>query len=159
MQYIQVGKIVNTHALKGELRIVSNFEFKNQVFNVGNKLYIGRFKTEEAIETYRKHKNYDMVKFTNKGYIGDVLPYKGDPVYILKESIKLGEDELLESDMLEMEIILNDKVIGKIEEYRNDNGNKLIMVNDKYIPYNKDFIDKIDKQNKKIYYKGIEGLL
>lgn len=159
MQYIQIGKIVNTHALKGELRIISNFEFKNQVFNIGNKLYLGRFKTEEVIDTYRRHKNYDMVKFVGKDYIEDVLPYKGDPVYILKESLKLKEDELLESDMLEMEIVLNDKVIGKVEEYRNDNGNKLIMINGKYIPYNKDFIDRIDKLNKKIYYKGIEGLL
>ena len=28
IKYINVGKIVNTHALKGEVRIISDFEFK-----------------------------------------------------------------------------------------------------------------------------------
>ena len=29
IKYINVGKIVNTHALKGEVRIISDFEFKD----------------------------------------------------------------------------------------------------------------------------------
>ena len=45
--------------------------------------------------------------------------------------------------------------LGIITEYRNDNGNKMIRVNDKFIPYNKDFITKIDKENKKIYMHDI----
>ena len=53
----------------------------------------------------------------------------------------------------------NDKLIGKIEEYRNDNGNKIIKVSGKYIPYNKDFITKIDKKNNAIYFHGIEVFL
>ena len=53
----------------------------------------------------------------------------------------------------------NDKLIGKIEEYRNDNGNKMIKVSGKYIPYNKDFITKIDKKNNAIYFHGIEVFL
>ena len=40
MKYIYVGKIVNTHALKGEVRIISNFEFKDRVFMPTNTLYI-----------------------------------------------------------------------------------------------------------------------
>ena len=30
--YVCVGKIVNTHGIKGELRILSDFELKNKVF-------------------------------------------------------------------------------------------------------------------------------
>lgn len=159
MEYIRIGKIVNTHALKGELRIISDFEFKDQVFVLGKKLYIGFMKNEEVINSYRRHKNYDMVSFVGKDYINDVINYKGSNVYVLKDSITLQDDELLIEEILEMEIIYEDKSLGKVEDYTNNNGNKLIMVSSKYIPYNKDFIEKIDKLNKKIYYKNIGGLL
>ncbi len=159
MEYIKIGNIVNTHALKGELRILSDFEYKDKVFIIGNPLFIGRFKTKEIIETYRCHKNYDMVKFIGKDYINDVIAYKGEAVYIEKVSIKLNDDELLISDIVGMKVVYDNKEIGVIDDYRNDNGNKIIKVNDKYIPFNKDFIERIDKNNKIIYYKGIGGLL
>ena len=51
MKYIYIGKIVNTHALKGEVRLISNFEFKERVFKKDFKFYIGQTKEEERIET------------------------------------------------------------------------------------------------------------
>lgn len=157
--YIYIGKIVNTHALKGEVRIISNFEFKDKVFLCDNVLYIGINKSKEVIETYRKHKQFDMVKFKGIDYINDVLKYKGAYVYILREDLHLNDDEILPEDLINMNVYNNLKLVGKIEEYRNDNGNKMIRVNNKYIPYNKDFIDKIDKSNNIIYFKGIEVFL
>lgn len=159
MKYLKVGTIVNTHALKGEVRIISNFEYKDRVFIVGNKLFIGHSYIPEEIETYRKHKQFDMVKFKGIDYINDVLKYKGCYVYIDEESLSLKDDEILESEFTSYELYSNDKLIGHIEEYRNDNGNKMIKVNSKYIPYNKDFITKIDKANKRIYMHGIEVFL
>ena len=159
MDYICIGKIVNTHALKGEVRIISNFEYKDRVFKVGNTLYLGQFKNSEVIESYRKHKQFDMVKFVNIDYINDVLKYKGDNVYILKDDITLGDDELLESEILQMSIYSNDKLVGNISEYLNDNNNKVIRVNEKLIPFNKDFITKIDKENHIIYMHDIEVFL
>ena len=159
MKYVYIGKIVNTHALKGEVRILSNFEFKDRVFKPGIKVYMGQFKTEEEIETYRPHKQFDMVKFVNIDNIQDVLKYKGDAVYVNEEVLNLNDDEILEHEFNTMEIYVSDKLIGKVEEYRNDNGNKMLKVNDKYIPYNKDFITRIDKANKKIYMHDIEVFL
>lgn len=155
IKYIYVGKIVNTHALKGEVRIISDFEYKDRVFIPNNVLYIGQFKDREVIETYRKHKQYDMVKFVNIDYINDVLKYKGCNVYIDEDSLNLDSDEILEDEFLLMSVYDDDKLIGKIEEYRCDNGNKMIRLNGKFIPYNKDFITKIDKENNIIYMHGI----
>lgn len=159
MKYVYIGKIVNTHALKGEVRIISNFEYKSRVFKKGVKVYLGQFKDEEEIETYRPHKQYDMVKFVGIDYINDVLKYKGDGVYIDEEMLNLKDDEILESEIVNMEVYLDNKSIGKIEEYRNDNGNKVIKVNEKFIPFNKDFISKIDKSSKIIHMKNIEVFL
>ena len=155
MKYIYIGKIVNTHALKGEVRIISNFEYKNRIFKPGITLYMGQFKSPEKIETYRCHKQFDMVKFVGIDYINDVLKYKGDGVYIDEDILNLKNDEILDSEFIGIELYNDDKLIGKIEEYRNDNGNKVIKVNGKFIPYNKDFISKIDRENKKIYMHGI----
>lgn len=155
MRFIYIGKVTNTHALKGEIRILSNFEFKNKVFTKGFKLYVGHLKTEETIETYRRHKQYDMVKFVGINNINDVIKYKGASVFINEEDLNLGDDEILTEELIGMKVYNDNSLVGNITEYREDNGNKNIRVNDKLIPFNKDFISKIDKQNKEIHFHDI----
>lgn len=155
IKYIFIGRIVNTHALKGEVRIISDFEFKDKIFKENTFLYIGENKDKEVIETYRKYKQFDMVKFKGIDNINNVLKYKGSKVYINEEDLKLKDDEILISELLNMDVYNNDKLVGKITEYRSDNGNNMLRVNDKLVPYNKDFITKIDKENKCIYFHDI----
>lgn len=155
MKYIFIGRIVNTHALKGEVRIVSDFEFKDRIFKENTLLYIGENKDKEIIETYRKHKQFDMVKFKGIDYINDVLKYKGSKVYIDESILNLKDDEILISELINMDMYNDNKYVGKITEYRSDNGNNMLRVNNKLIPYNKDFITKIDKENKSIYFHDI----
>ena len=155
MKYIFIGRIVNTHALKGEVRIVSDFEFKDRIFKENTLLYIGENKDKEIIETYRKHKQFDMVKFKGIDYINDVLKYKGSKVYIDESILNLKDDEILISELINMDVYNDNKYVGKITEYRSDNGNNMLSVNNKLIPYNKDFITKIDKENKSIYFHDI----
>ena len=69
--------------------------------------------------------------------------------------LNLSDDEILVSEYPLYEVYDNDNLVGRITEYRNDNGNEMIRINDKFIPYNKDFITKIDKDNKKIYMHDI----
>ncbi len=155
MKYIFIGRIVNTHALKGEVRIVSDFEFKDKIFKENTLLYIGENKDKEIIETYRKHKQFDMVKFKGIDYINDVLKYKGSKVYIDESILNLKDDEILISELINMDVYNDNKYVGRITEYRSDNGNNMLRVNNKLIPYNKDFITKIDKENKSIYFHDI----
>ena len=155
MRFIYIGKVTNTHALKGEIRILSNFEFKDKVFTKGFKLYVGHLKTEEVIETYRRHKQYDMVKFVGIDNINDVIKYKGASVFINEEDLNLSDDEILTEELIGMKVYNDNSLVGNITEYREDNGNKNIRVNDKLIPFNKDFISKIDKQNKEIHFHDI----
>ena len=68
---VYVGKIVSTHGIKGEIRILSDFDYKEKVFKVGNKLIIEN--QDYTIKSYRKHKNYDMVTLNNYNNINDVL--------------------------------------------------------------------------------------
>ena len=40
MDLVFIGKIVNTHGIKGELRILSEFEYKIRILKKGSKIYI-----------------------------------------------------------------------------------------------------------------------
>ena len=163
MKYICIGKIVNTHGIKGELRIISHFKFKSQVFKKGNKLYIGKEKNKEIINTYRVHKNFDMVTFDNYNNINDVLKYKNNKVYINRDEFNFNE--YLDEDLIGMSCYIKDENIGIIEkiEYVKDNKSLIVIKNNKnqkkYIPNNKSFIENVDVLNNKVYIKYIEGLI
>ena len=88
MDFLYLGKIVNTHGIKGEIRILSDFKYKEQVFKKGNNIYIGKDKIKEVLNSYRVHKNYDMVTLEGINDINDVLKYKGMNVYIDRNEYK-----------------------------------------------------------------------
>lgn len=161
MTLIKIGKIVNTHGIKGELRLLSKFPYKNKVFINNMKIYIDK-KDIEVINTYRKHKNFDMI--TLKGYsnINEVLKYKGKYVYVDNNDIVLDNNKYLDEDLIGLNVIYEDNnkgIITDIERY-----DKTVLFNIKgndkeyLIPYNDNLIDKIDINDKKIYIKDIKGL-
>ena len=159
MNKVYIGKIVNTHGIKGELRIRSDFEFKDKVFKVKNILIIDD--KEYIIRTYRKHKTFDMVTLNDYSDINDVLFLKGKNVYIDKENLALNDKEVLDEDLLNYKVLTEDKIEGKvIEVFYSSPTNKVIRVlldKEILIPYNKDFIT-IDKDNKTITIKVIGGM-
>ena len=154
MKYINVGKLVNTHGLKGEVRILSNFRHKQNVFVKGMKLYIGKKKEEFIINTYRFHKIYDMVTFDGFNNINDVEYLKGLNVYINEEDLKL-DGEIYSGKLIDFTVIYENKEIGKVTEIIDTPANEVIRINDKIlIPYIDEFIEKIDLENKILYVKS-----
>lgn len=163
MNYILIGKIVNTHGIKGELRIISDFPYKNRVFKNNFNIYIGKDKINEVINTYRHHKIFDMITLKNYNNINEVLKYKGSLVYINRLDLKLNDNEYLECDLLDFNIIINNNIIGKLSSFENHNNNKIIIVKNKekeiLLPYNNNLIENINLDKKEITYKNIEGLI
>ncbi len=156
MEYIYIGKIVNTHGLKGELRIISDFNEKEEVFKKEFKIYIGNNKEEKIIQNYRKHKNYDMVLLNEIDSIDKALAYKGEYVYIKRDDIN---KEIIIEDLYNYYVYEEDKFIGKVTSLENGIKYPYIVINDKFrVPYLKEFIKEIDKDSKKIniyYRKGL----
>lgn len=159
MDLVYIGKIVNTHGIKGELRIRSDFEKKELVFFPGNKIIID--KTEHTIRTYRYHKVFDMITIDELDNINDVLCFVGKKVYVSRDSLKLMNNEYLLSDLIGLNVIFNDTVYGMVCDYSNDE-NPLIKVKyekNYYIPINNEYIKNVDLENKKIIVENIEGLI
>ena len=161
MKYVLIGKLVNTHGLKGEVRILTDFKYKDKVFVPGMKIYIGKDKHEEVISTYRHHKIFEMITMEGYNDINQVLKYKGDYVFINKEDIKLNENEYLDEDVIGLNVYVNDKCLGKVRKIENHNGNEILVVSsekDYLIPYNFDIILSINLEKKEILVRDIPGL-
>ena len=60
MEKLFVGKIVTTHGIKGEIKILSGFQFKNKVFCVGNKLIID---DKEIRAKWLEFKENELINF------------------------------------------------------------------------------------------------
>lgn len=162
MEYIFLGEIVNTHGIKGEVRIISDFKFKSDVFKIGKNLYIGNYKDKVEITGYRIHKNYDMVTFKGITDINDVLKYKGKKVYIVREEFEFKG--ILDEDVIDLEVYSNDKKIGIVKDVLKSQAHPILEIisetnKTSYVPFIDEFISNVDLDNKKIYINEIEGLI
>ena len=163
-EYVYIGKIVNTHGIKGELRILSDFKFKDRVFLENRKIYIGEDYHEEVIASYRHHKVFDMI--TLKGYsnINEVLKFLKKNVYVKRYDLSLSTDDYLDEDLVGLKAILDSGETGVVVAVTNNGGNNKtieLLVDGKkvMIPFHKDFIKNINLDSKLIELKMVEGLI
>ena len=156
MKFINIGKIVNTHGIKGELRILSDFKYKDKVFKKDFKFYIGKDKEELIVNSYRHHKIFDMVTFNDLNDINLVLKYKGKEVYINEEDLDL-DGEIYIDNLIGYKVVVGDKDIGVVTDVMHMKANDILRVDNILIPYVKEFIIKIEDNT--IYVKDVGGLI
>ena len=158
MEKVYVGKIVSTHGIKGEIRILNQFNFKDKVFKIRNKLIIDD--TEYEIKSHRVHKGFDMVTLDDYHDINEVLFLMKKNVFFDKDKLGLSDDEVLDEDLLEYKVISNDGRVGSIMEvFYASPTNKVIRVKfDKEFLVPSAFFTKVDKELN-YYYNDDEFML
>lgn len=161
MNQIYIGKVVSTHGIKGEIRILSDFPYKKKAFRVGSTLWI----KDNAYEicSYRVHKNYDMVTLRGLENINDVLFLLKEKVYKEKEELELEREEYLEEEILSFRVITDQKEIGEIKEiFSASPQNKIMRVKlgdrEVLVPFQKAFIKEIDPEQKQIVIHLVDGM-
>ena len=163
MNYLLIGKIVNTHGIKGEVRLLSNFKFKDKVFVDDFVIYIGKDKNREVINSYRHHKQFEMITMKGITNINDVLKYKGDNVYIDRLDLKLESDEYLDEDLINFNVIVNDEIVGRVVRIKKDTIQKQLVVNkgekEYLVPLVYGIIKDINLGDGNIVVDDIKGLL
>ena len=98
MEYISIGKITNTHGLKGTLKVKSFTDFNEMRFQKGNQLFID-FKGEKLPITVTKFKivkgivHLDVEEYK---HINEIEKFKSSDLYISEEMMEL---ELLPSNL------------------------------------------------------------
>ena len=120
------------------------------------------------IVSVRQNKNFLIVKFKGIDSINDIIPYKGDLLFVEESVIRetLDEDEFLIDELVGLNVFDVDtgKKLGFVVGVSNNGASDLISVktntkNVSLIPFVKAIVPVVDIQNKKILINNIEGLL
>ncbi|MCL1695489.1 MULTISPECIES: ribosome maturation factor RimM [unclassified Lysinibacillus] len=171
MEWFNVGRIVNTHGIRGEVRVLSTTDFEDERFEVGNKL--AAFKKDDkkptwvTIESMRRHKNFILLTFEGMNNINLVEHFKEGMLKITKD--QMTEDLLEENEFFYHEIIgctvvsEEGETIGAVIDILQTGANDVWVVKgakkEHYIPYIEDIVKEIDVDEKKIVIHVMEGLL
>ena len=152
---INIGKLVNTHGIKGEVKIISNFKYKDEVFKKNNIIYIND--KDYKIKTHRKHQKFDLLTFENYENINDVLELKGCLIYIKREYYTF--EGILNEDLYGKKVYDKDKYIGNLKEVINNKNQELFVIEkDKktyLVPYVDEFVKEINEDIKLDLIKGL----
>ena len=156
MELVYIGKITSFHGIKGEIRIISDFDYIDEALKVGNTIIIDN--DPHIIKTHRKHKNYEMITIDNYTNINEVLYLKNKKVYIDRSNL---DKDILDNDLINMKIIYNNEEKGIVKRVEKITLKKKIIVveykhKEIFVPY--ELIEKISKDDNSIYIKYLEGL-
>lgn len=158
-EMIYIGKTVSTFGIKGELKVISDFEYCDRAYQIDKKILINNI--EHVISGIRYHKNYVLLKIDNLNNINDILKYVGFNIYIKRIDLGLKEDEYLYKDLINSEVIDDDNTkLGKVIEILNGN-NVLIKVKgtkEFFIPLIANYVSKFDLNKKILYTKNAKEL-
>lgn len=159
-EMIYIGKTVSTFGIKGELKVISDFEKCNKAYKIGNRVLINNI--EHVISGIRYHKNYILLEIDDLKNINDILKYVGFNIYIKRMDLHLEENEFLYKDLINSDVIDEDgSNLGKIIEVE-QGVNLLIKVKGSkefYIPYVNEYIISFDLNNKKLYTRNAKDLI
>ncbi|GLB46831.1 ribosome maturation factor RimM [Philodulcilactobacillus myokoensis] len=169
MKYYTIGKIINTHGIKGEVKVASITDFPDQRFKIGNDVYINHNHVDKklTIDGVRMHQQFILLHFKNYDSINDVELFKQD-------SLKISEDQLSDQDLkpgeyyyhqiIGLNVVDNDNHhIGVINDIMSTGANDVWVVKRKnkpelLLPKIPQVIKKVDLDNHKVIVVLMKGM-
>ncbi|MEH7382500.1 ribosome maturation factor RimM [Bacillus sp. JJ1533] len=168
-KWYNVGKIVNTHGIKGEVRIISRTDFPEERYRIGNTLSIfmeDKEPIEVKVQSYRTHKNFDLVSFEGYDNVNDVERFKGSLVKVHESQLgELEDGEYYFHEIIGCQVVTEEgEELGTIKEILTPGANDVWVVKgakgkEILIPYIDDIVREIDTQEKRITIHLMEGLI
>lgn len=168
MEYFDVGKVVNTHGLKGEVRVISITNTPEDRYYEGAPLtWFGAdgSKEELTVRSHRTHKNFNLLTFENYYNINQVEKFVGG-------MLKISEDYLLDlpENTFYIHEVIGSRVIddagediGKVKEILSPGANDVWVIQrqnkkDLLIPYIESVVLDVDLENQVVTIHMMEGL-
>ena len=169
--WLNVGKIVNTHGVMGEIRVISSTDFPEERYATGNKLYAVNDKGVRSpleVTSWRKHKQFDLLFVKGYDTLSAAEQLKGQLLQVDKSTLN---DELLEGEFYYRDIIgaevstESGETLGTVIEILSPGANDVWVIKRKeqgkdiLIPYIDEVVKHVDIDNKKVIIHPMEGLL
>ena len=169
MEYLSLGKIVDSFGIDGTIKIYSTTSFGSKRYKAGSKVFLVNPLNQEMKECevvkYRHSGFFDFVKFVEFNNPEEVKELKGYEIQVIKDNKDLNKGEYFYSDLRGCKVV-DDKnnelgIVKEVEEFpaqitlrvKRENGKDFL------VPFVKFFIKNIDIENKKITINVIEGML
>lgn len=168
MNYYNVGKIVNTQGLQGEVRVLSVTDFVEERFKKGSKLAVfddkDNFLIDVEIASHRKQKNFDIIKFKGMYHINDIEKYKGCTLKVAEKNLSELEDgEFYYHEIIGLDVYENDILVGQVKEILQPGANDVWVVKrkgkrDLLLPYIPSVVLNVDVAANRVDVDILEGL-
>ena len=162
MEQVIIGQIVNTHGIKGELKVKSSTDFIEERFQKNAHVFIenhGKM-IEMVVLSHRFHKGHVLVTFQGYQDINLVEQYKGCLLYADKNTELLDEDEYYVGDLIGCDVYDHQQYIGQVSDVQLYDHHDILVVQGKQkmmIPYVDAFVKEVDIDKKRIDVALIEG--
>ena len=166
VEYLAVGKIVNTHGVHGEMKVlplttdISRFDYLKIVWVENN----GGL-TEHFVKNVRYHKYFVLVTLSGIDTLDKASEYKNCYIKVNREYARpLEEDEYFIADLLDCDVYQDTVFLGKVTDVLQSAGIDVYVVSgDKYgeilIPAIVSVVLDVDIEGKRILVKLPEGLV
>jgi len=170
VRYLQVGDIVNTHGIRGELKIVSRTDFPEIRFARGSSLLLfppgDRPPIPVTVSSARPHKGTWLIKLEEFHDINEVEPFKGGKLKVPADQlVELGEHEFYYHEIVGCRVSTEDGAfLGTVSGILATGANDVWVVRSPegrewLIPYVEAVVKKVDPAAKEITIHPLEGLL
>lgn len=170
LEWLNVGKIVNTHGVRGEVRVVSKTDFPEERYKKGSVLYIFKQGQSEPLKvtvaSHRQHKQFDLLTFEEINSLNEAEHLKESILKVEKENLgSLDEGEFYFHQIIGCEVYdEEDKLIGQIKEILTPGANDVWVIGrkgkkDALIPYIPSVVKNIDISSKTVHIEVLEGLI
>ena len=166
MEYLKLGKIIDTFSLDGTVKIFSTTTNQDIRFQKGKKVLIkieDEYK-EVTINLYRHSPKGDYLRFDEVNNVDEATLLKGKDLFVIKDRNDLEEGYYFFSDLIGCSTISNGEKVGQVidvEEYPSQITLKVKAVNGKifFVPFVKAFIKSVNIESKEIDIVLLEGML
>lgn len=162
---LRVGKITNTHGIKGEVRVLPLTDYMER-FEELDWVYIDGYSEKFYINGIKYKSNLVLLSF--KGYedVNVVQKFKGRYMLIDETQRRdLPEDTYYIADIIGLEVFtIDDEYLGKVHDVIQTGSSEVYVIKkddnkEIMIPAIKKFIPEISLEKKRITIDPIEGIL
>jgi len=164
---LTIGKIVGTHGIKGEVKIVSLTDFPAR-FRAGLSVFISPPLPNNAkleIERVRIGSKNILIKFKEIDDCALAETLRGSYLQVsTKEAQSLPKNTYWEHEIIGLEVItIDDEIIGRVTDILRTGSNDVYVVTSEkgelLIPAIKEIVKKIDLKNGCMLIEPMQGLL
>lgn len=163
-QMFTIGKIVNTHGVKGEVRVLPSTDDVKRFGKLKEVKVENRTMTTYEIETVRYHKNFVLLKFKGIDTMNEAELLKNSLLKIdRKDALPLKKDEYYQCDLYGLRVVTDTgRDLGKLTDILMTGSNDVYVVRNEekeiLIPAIKQCILKVDLEVGEMLVHLLEGL-